>query len=338
MPDVVVGLSGGVDSAVCASLLLEQGYNVTGVYLSASAKGTFANNGTEDAATAAETLGIPLVTVDITDEMERHVISAFQNAYAAGNTPNPCVLCNPAVKFRTLFSQAEKLGAMYAATGHYARAENGKLYQGDPVRDQSYMLHRLPREWIPRLLFPIGMWDKNAVREYAADKGFACASQSDSMEICFIPDGDYASFLERRGLLMPEGDFTDTEGNILGRHKGIHHYTIGQRRGLGIASDGRLYVVSLDLQSNQVVLGNEAQLMTQTAQVTNLHWLCEEAQLTAEDGLECNVRVRHSRVSYPCTFRKGVITFAQPVRKPSPGQSAVFYQNGQVLGGGEITN
>ena len=256
---VVLGLSGGVDSAVAARLLVEAGYTVYGHWLDIGL------GGREAAAEVAESLGIPFSAGDIRQELETEVMAPFQRDYLAGRTPLPCARCNPTVKFPALFRRAEEVGAQFVATGHYARirqTEHGPaLCRGAHTNDQAYMLARLPGQWLGRLLFPIGGYEKTQVRELARGYGIPVADKPDSMEICFIPQGDYAAWLDQRGQVPPPGDFVDRDGNVLGRHLGIHHYTIGQRRGLGIPAAHRLFVSAIRPEENQVVLSDGTDLM-----------------------------------------------------------------------------
>lgn len=338
MKKVVLGLSGGVDSALCARLLLEQGWDVTGVYLDTGGEGA------SDAARAARELAIPLQVVDIGAALEQQVIAPFVEGYLQGVTPIPCILCNPAVKFRFLFQAADSLGADCVATGHYAvtRLLPGGiagLYASPAANDQSYMLYRLPQDWLRRVLFPLGdVPDKARTRELAGRAGLSAAAKADSMEICFIPDGDYATFIQRRcGVVPPPGDFVDEQGRVLGRHKGIHHYTVGQRRGLGVAAASRLFVQRIDVEKNQVVLT----AVDPKAEQITVHSLCRTAPEYGDAPFEADVKIRHSRrtdralVTYQPGGRARIEFFA-PARAPSPGQSAVFYREGRVIGGGII--
>lgn len=330
MEKVVLGLSGGVDSAVSAALLKRQGFEVTGMFLDIGAEAA-----RQDAAAAADYLGIPLTIVDIREELERNVCAPFAEAYLRGETPNPCILCNPSVKFKTLLSEADKIGAQYISTGHYARTKNGGLYKGRPENDQSYMLCRLLPEQLERLLLPLGDYKKSQVRELAEELGLPVAAKPDSMEICFIPDGDYGAFIERRGIVPPEGDFVDPEGRRLGRHRGVHRYTVGQRRGLGIAAGRRIFVSEIRPASNEVVLSDGEELYLSHASVRDVNWL-----LPQKDSFTAWVKVRHSK-----TQTEAVVTpagagaeleFSEPVRAPVAGQSAVFYVEDRLVGGGFI--
>ena len=255
---LVLGLSGGVDSAMAARLLREE-YDVTCLWLDIGL------GGREDAQQVAETFGIPFSAGDIRRELEASVMGPFQRDYLAGRTPLPCARCKPTVKFPALFRRAEEVGADWVATGHYARIAAGPageplLCRGAHTNDQAYMLARLPQHWLSRLVFPIGGYEKTQVRQLARDFGLPVAEKPDSMEICFIPDGDYAAWLERRGFSTPEGNFVDKEGKVLGRHRGIHCYTLGQGRGLGVSGPHRYYVTALRPDTNEVVLSDGSDL------------------------------------------------------------------------------
>lgn len=336
---VVLGLSGGVDSACCAAMLLQQGCRVTGAFLS------WQGADPSDAEQAARTLGIGFTVVDMSDELEREVIAPFVQGYLHGATPIPCVLCNPAVKFRLLFALADRLGARYVATGHYARVGRSPagfdaLYRSPSRNDQAYMLYRLPYEWLGRLILPLGGGlEKEEIRRRARQAGIAVHQKPDSMEICFIPDNDYAAFIEKRGCCPPPGDFVDEQGRVLGRHQGIHCYTVGQRRGLGIAAEGRLYVTAIQPETNRVVLSLTDPQRTEI-DVEGLHILAPE--LAAEGEFSANVRVRHGKTEVPARIKRmdgdrARVCFQRPARAPSPGQSAVFFgEDSRVLGGGFI--
>ena len=250
MDKVVLGLSGGVDSAVAAHLLRESGLEVYGLYLDNGLPGADA------AREAAATLFIPLTIVDGREAMEKHVCAPFAAAYLRGETPNPCILCNPAVKFRALLDEAWRIGAKYIATGHYARTENGAIYRGQPENDQSYMLCRLTPDEVNALLLPLAPYKKTEVRTLAEELGLPVAHKPDSMDICFIPDGDYAAWIERRGITPPPGDFV-LDGKAVGKHRGIHHYTVGQRRHFGIGFGKRVYVSDIFPETNEFRLSSD---------------------------------------------------------------------------------
>lgn len=320
---VVLGLSGGVDSAVCARLLAENGYQVSCVYL---------DNGVGDAAparTAAEELGLRLDIIDIRPALEELVCKPFARAYLAGRTPSPCALCNPAVKFAALLAVADELGAPFVSTGHYARAEGGLLKKGRGANDQSYLLARLRPEQIARCVFPLGDFEKPQVRAMAAEFGLSAAERPDSMEICFIPDNDYAAWLERRGWAAPPGNFVDPQGNVLGRHGGIHRYTLGQGSGLGISGPHKYYVSAIRPQTNEVVLSDGSDLLTRMVRVTGLQLLVPRLPQAV------TARFRHSRGETPATLEplgegEVLVHAREDVRAPTPGQLAVFYDGDTV--------
>lgn len=332
---VVLGLSGGVDSAVAARLLLEAGYTVYGHWLDIGL------GGREEAAAVAAALGIPFSTGDIRGALEREVMAPFQADYLAGRTPIPCARCNPAVKFPALFRRAEEVGAAFVATGHYARIRPGTdgaptLCRGEQGNDQAYLLARLPRGWLGRLRFPLGDYPKPQVRQLARAFGLPVAEKPDSMEICFIPEGDYAAWLERRGPVPPPGDFVDRTGKVLGRHKGIHHYTIGQRRGLGVPAEHRLFVSEIRPGENTVVLSDGTDLMARA--VWGEGW---NPLAPLESGEGVTLRLRHSKTETPARF---LLTpdgpraeLLAPARAPTPGQLAVLYRGDTVLGSFWIT-
>ena len=326
---VVLGLSGGVDSAVAATLLARQGFAVTSLYLDIGLGGT----GADDAAAVADRLGIPLKIADIRQELEREVCAPFAAGYLAGHTPLPCAMCNPTVKFPALFRLAEKIGAQYVSTGHYANVENGVLKKGRPANDQSYMLARLTRKQLQSVIFPLGNYEKREVRELAREFGIPVADKPDSMEICFIPSGDYAAWLEEHGFSTPEGNFVDKEGNVLARHKGIHHYTLGQGRGLGVSGPHRYYVSAIRPETNEVVLSDGTDLGRDVVRGVQPNWIAVE-NLT--EPMEVTVRLRHSRTEQEAVLSPegdGIrLDMKTPARAPTPGQLAVFYQGDAVVG------
>lgn len=335
MEKIVLGLSGGVDSAVSACLLKEAGYEVYGHWLDIGL------GGGEDARTVAERAGIVFSAGDVRDALDRQVMTPFYEDYLAGRTPLPCAVCNPTVKLPALFARAQEVGASLVATGHYARIGTGAdgapvLLRGRHRNDQAYMLARLPREWLGRIRFPLGGYEKPEVRALAERFGLPVAHKADSMEICFIPDGDYAAWLERRGPTPPPGDFVDRDGTVLGRHRGIHHYTIGQRRGLGISAGQRLFVSSVDAARDRVVLSDGGDLMADTVWCSALNPLAD-----LRDGAAVSVRLRHSKDETPATLRRTAdggarLDLHTPARAPTPGQLAVFYDGDTVLGSGWI--
>lgn len=335
MDKVVLGLSGGVDSAVAASLLRERGYEVHGLFLELGL------GGTEQAERAAEAIGIPLYIAHEAEALEKNVCAYFAREYQHARTPNPCVMCNPTVKFRAMADYADQIGAKYLATGHYARIGHDRegralLIRARSEKDQSYMLHRLPRSIIERCIFPLGeAVDKNEVRAKARARELPMSEKKDSMDVCFIPDGNWCGWLEQRGVKLPEGNFVDEEGNVLGRHKGLHHYTVGQRKGLGIAAEGRLFVHALQPETNEVVL-SLSDVYHDRIIARNMNYCAPEY---AENGaFACEVRVRYSKraakaIVHPAG-KDAEIVFESEVRAPAAGQAAVLYDGDVVIGGG----
>ena len=266
---VILGLSGGVDSTAAALILKEKGYEVTGLYFDVFGGSAKSEEGRAKAETAAEQLGIKFIYRDLSDEFREKVIGNFCSEYSCGRTPNPCIVCNPDVKFRVLLETADQEGAQYIATGHYAGTYHDKAADtwfirraANETKDQSYMLYRLGQEVVSRLLLPLNdVDDKEKIRDIARKNDMKNAEAKDSQEICFIEaDDNYKDFLKRRGYETPEGDFVDAQGNVLGRHKGILNYTIGQRKGLGIALGKPAFVTAIDGVKDQVVLGDNADL------------------------------------------------------------------------------
>ena len=332
---IVLGLSGGVDSAVAARLLQEQGWEVHGLYLDIGLDG----NGGTDAAAVADVLGIPLAVPSIAHEQDRHVFAPIAADNQSGPTPQPCARCNPLVKFPALLAEAERLGADFAATGHYARIVNGGLYRGKGANDQSYLLARLPKSILQNVIFPLGDYEKTRIRALAEEFSLPVARKPDSMEICFVPEDDYAAWLEARGAAAPPGDFVDAQGNVLGRHKGIHCYTLGQRRGLGVSGPHRYFVSAIDPVRNTVTLSDGGDLGRTEVVCVQPNWLTE---VPPADTFSCQVRLRHSRRSdaaqvTPEEDGRVVIRSEHPLRAPTPGQLAVFYREDQVLGSAWIT-
>ena len=330
MTKVVLGFSGGVDSAVSAVLLRQQGYEVYGVYLDNSS-----DSERENAISAAAHLGIELEVIDVRTELEEKVCQPFCNAYMAGETPNPCIICNPAVKFKNLLEAADRQGADHIATGHYAKAENGCIYKGQPSNDQSYMLCRLTREQAKHLLLPLGGFEKAQVRAMAEEFGLPVAHKADSMEICFIPDKDYIRWLGERTKLPPAGDFI-FHGELIGQHEGIHRYTVGQRRP-GLYNERKLYISRIDADTNSIELALWEELFKTEVFARDFSWLID----SPAEPFRASVRVRHTKWENPdCTvYVEGDrvrIVCDEPVRAPAAGQSAVLYIGNQLIGGGFI--
>lgn len=330
MTKVVLGFSGGVDSAVSAVLLQRAGYQVIGVYLHNSSEEELAV-----AQSAAEFLGLELHVLDVKAELEEKVCRPFADCYMAGQTPNPCIICNPGVKFKNLLAKADELGAEYIATGHYARAEGGALYKGQPSNDQSYMLCRLTKEQARRLLLPLGGFEKAQVRAMAEEFQLPVAHKADSMEICFIPDKDYIRWLSERSTLPPKGDFV-FHGQVIGQHEGIYRYTVGQRRS-GLYNERKLYISRIDAGNNSIELALWEELFKTEVKARSFNWLIDPPA----EPVRASVRVRHTKWENPdCTvYLEGDIVRIvcdEPVRAPAAGQSAVLYSGEQLLGGGFI--
>ena len=332
MTKIVLGFSGGVDSSVCAALLKKQGFEVHGLYLDNADE-----KARRDAVETARQLGVELRILAIREELEARVCRPFADCYLRGETPNPCVLCNPSVKFRALLEEADRLGAEKIATGHYARAEGGALYKGRPANDQSYMLCRLKREQLVRCVFPLGDYEKTQVRAMAEAFDLPVAHKPDSMEICFIPDKNYVRWLAERRELPPPGPFV-FHGQIVGEHEGIVRYTVGQRRP-GLYEGHKLYISRIDAQSNSIELALWEELFKTEVHAADFNWLCDPP---FPQRLSASIRVRHTKWEEPrCTVfpegESGIRAVCEtPVRAPAPGQAAVLYDGDRVLGGGFI--
>ena len=332
---VLMGMSGGVDSSVAVRILQEQGFAVQGAVIRFSPAHDAA---VEAARQAADALSVELHVIDASELFEQQVVTPFCESYCEGRTPNPCILCNPGVKFRLLAEKADELGCPYIASGHYARVElceDGLCRLCVPesaARDQTYMLYRLPQDILRRLVLPLGEFEKDDVREIARDIGLSCADAPDSMEICFIPDGDYSGFIRARGLTPKEGRFIGPDGEDLGPHAGVDHYTVGQRKGLGLAAGRPLFVKSI-LPNGDVQLAESGEEYSTFLTLSGI--------VTPDDkplaGGDYRVKIRSAAKAVPCQFDgHHTVTFPEPVRAPAPGQSAVFYRGGFVFGGGFI--
>ena len=347
---VVVGMSGGVDSSVAAYLLKEQGCQVIGVTMriwEETKEGEAldgAPSAAADAKKVAERLQIPHYVLDFRDEFREKVISYFIREYSAGRTPNPCNICNRYIKWEALLRRAGEYGADYVATGHYARIvklPNGRYAaaaSATGVKDQSYALYNLTQEQLAHTIMPCGEYDKTRIREVARGLGLAVADKPDSQEICFIPDKDYAAYIERNtGEKPQEGNFVDKYGNVLGKHKGIIHYTIGQRGGLGLAMGHYVYVSEIRPKTNEVVIGENEDIFTDVLTAENINYMGEKSL----DGVECLAKIRYAHKGAPCRVRelhggRLRVEFEEPQRAVTPGQAVVFYRDGYVLGGGTI--
>jgi tRNA-specific 2-thiouridylase len=345
---IAVAMSGGVDSSVAAALLKQDGHEVIGatllLYTPPNINQTPEAVG--DAREAAAKLGIPHHVIDLRDIFERDIISYFCDEYRRGRTPNPCVRCNERIKFGALKEKAKELGADFIATGHYARIETDKatakrlLKKGkDPLKDQSYFLYRLTQEQLNFSIFPLGNLAKKEVRQIAKDTGLPASARTESQEICFIPGDDYAAFLDNYISADSPGPIMDNEENILGRHRGIRYFTVGQRRGLGITAPEPLYVTAIAPEKNAVVVGKKEQTYTDTLVADELNWINGNPP-SFPLNIKARIRYRHPEVEAIVTRRdnKSVnVKFSIPQMAAAPGQSVVFYDGDTVIGGGTIS-
>ncbi len=352
---VVVGMSGGVDSSVAAYLLKEQGYDVIGVTMEiwqAQDTCTIENEGgccglsaVDDARRVADRLEIPYYVMNFRDVFKECVIDNFISEYLHGRTPNPCIVCNRKVKWEALLKRSMDIGADYIATGHYSRIEqlaNGRYAIKKSItakKDQTYALYNLTQEQLSRTIMPVGDYTKDEIRDIATKIGLNVASKPDSMEICFVTDDDYAGFIEQTsGISIPKGNFVDTKGNILGTHKGIIHYTIGQRKGLNLAMGHPVFVVEIRPDTNEVVIGEADEIFTDTLIASDLNYMSEEA---FDENKTYMGKIRYNHSGTPCHVRqtskdKIEVVFEEPVRAVTPGQAVVLYDGDYVAGGGII--
>ena len=335
---VMVAMSGGVDSAVSALLLKNQGFEVEGAtFLLSGGEAGFA--AVEDAKKVAEFLGVPHHVFDFRELFAEKVLGDFLSEYEEGKTPNPCVRCNRYVKFPAFLTEAEKLGCEKIATGHYARVAEGKLFRAAVLeKDQSYVLYNLTQELLPRIIFPLGELSKTEVRRIAEEAGIPVAKKPDSEDICFIPDGDTGGFLARCGCGSEPGDFVAGDGTVLGRHKGVAHYTIGQRKGLGLSLPEPLYVGSIDPESRKVLLVKNEELFVRELLAGGFHWISGHAP-EGPLSVQCKIRYAHKPAEALAeALPDGAVrvTYLAPQRAVTKGQSAVLYRGDEVLGGGVI--
>ena len=351
----LIAMSGGVDSSVVASIIHDRGYECMGCTMRLYENDVIGEDlfgtccslkDTQDARAVCEKIGIPYNIYHYEAEFREKVIEPFICSYENGETPNPCIRCNRYIKFDSLYNKAKELGFEYIVTGHYARIEerDGKYYllkAKDPNKDQSYVLYDLTQEQLAHTFFPLGEYTKNEVREIAEEKQFVTSHKSESQDICFVPDGDYAAMIRRyRDKEYEKGDFVDTEGNVLGTHEGIINYTIGQRRGLGIPADRRLYVKQLDVKNNRVILADNKDLFEKELIIRDFHWITGDVPA---EPMRCSAKIRYRHKEQLATLEvlsdgKAKITFDEPQRAITAGQSAVLYDGDIVLGGGIITN
>ena len=348
---VVVAMSGGVDSSVAALLLKEAGYRVIGVTMKLYSleqtelpsyyRGCCTVDDVEDARAVCRQLGVPHYVFNVQSEFRSHVIDYFTSEYASGRTPHPCIACNDKIKFSFLMQRAHALDAQFVATGHYARVaerdgEFTLMKSVDASKDQSYVLFGVGQQQLSHMLLPAGWYTKEQIRQLAVDARLPNSNKPDSQDICFIPLGDYREFLSQRLEAQP-GLIVDTAGNVLGEHQGIHLYTVGQRRGLGIQSSSPMYVVAIDAEAGDVVVGTEEELYNDSLWTTGVNYISARPP----DGpTEVSVKVRYKSSEAPAVLHpdgtSALVRFETPQRALTPGQAAVFYQGDRVLGGGYI--
>ncbi len=344
---VLLGMSGGVDSSVSALLLKESGYDVIGTTLELFAGSSCCNINTYiDAKNVCNQIGIPHFTYECKEEFKKHIIDDFINCYANCKTPNPCIECNRYMKFGIMWEKAKELGCDYIATGHYAKTEYSEKYgrwvlkkSKAGAKDQSYVLWSIPKELIEHVVFPLADFEsKDKIREIARNNNLKVANKPDSEDICFVPDGNYKKFLETNSNIKPkEGNIVNKEGKILGKHTGLYNYTIGQRRGLGIANPVPLFVLGFNSEKNEVIVGEEKELYQKEVLVGDINLLLFDE---IKEPLKVEVKTRYSTKSARATIIQEnkliKIIFDEPQRAITPGQSAVFYIDDIVVGGGKI--
>lgn len=356
---VLIGMSGGVDSSVAAAVLLEQGYDVVGVTMrlwdgeerdGSFTEGTCCSlSAVEDARRVAYKLGIDYHVLDFRSEFDKHVVDYFTSEYQCGRTPNPCIACNKYIKFDAMLQKAEMLGADYVATGHYAKVEFDRergrylLKKSNALRkDQTYALYGLTQQQLSRIVMPLGdVADKETVRQKAAELELPVADKPDSQEICFVPDKDYAGFITRRaGDTCQKGNFVDTQGNVLGEHNGIIHYTVGQRKGLGITFGKPMFVIKIDPQTNEIMLGEKGSEFSDCLYANRLNFIPFErlqAPLRVQAKIRYSAQAANAQISMIDEDLLRVV-FDAPQRAVTPGQAVVFYEpeGDTVIGGGLI--
>ncbi|BAL82485.1 putative tRNA-specific 2-thiouridylase MnmA [Selenomonas ruminantium subsp. lactilytica TAM6421] len=351
---VAVAMSGGVDSSLTAALLLEQGYEVLGITMLLTEEGRSETvdvaageepDCVRDAKKVAEALGIRHYVADFRQEFRKNVIDYFLDEYAKGRTPNPCVMCNPSMKFGLLLDKAKELGADFLATGHYARIgqlDNGRyvVKKGlDEHKDQSYALHRLPQPILQHILLPLGDMTKEHVRELAENMDLPVAHKAESQEICFVPHDDYKAFLRKhKPGCLHKGNIVNDAGDVLGRHEGVPLYTIGQRKGLGIAAPEPLYVHKLDVKRNEVVVGGNKSVFATGLLASDPNWIAIDK---LEDGMEFGAKIRYGKREAKAKLSLQAdgllkVEFAEPQRAVTPGQFVVFYEGDVLVGGAMI--
>lgn len=352
---VVVGMSGGVDSSAAAYLLKEQGYDVIGVTMQIWQEtenivqeengGCCGLSAVDDARRVASMLGIPYYVMNFREEFQKQVIDYFVAEYLRGRTPNPCIACNRYVKWEALLKRSMDIGADYIATGHYAqidRLTNGRYaikHSVTKTKDQTYVLYNLTQDQLQHTLMPVGAYTKEQIRQIAENIGLPIAHKPDSQDICFIPDGDYATFIDKEcNKKVPEGNFVSLDGKVLGRHKGITHYTVGQRKGLGLSLGHPAFVLEIRPETNEVVIGTNEDSMTCEVRAEKLNFMSIE---DIEDDMRVFAKIRYNHKGAWCTVKRTgedeiLCVFDEPQRAATPGQALVMYDGEYVLGGGTI--
>ncbi len=349
----LIAMSGGVDSSVAAKIMVDEGYECIGCTMKLhdnqsesdrETKTCCSLNDVEDARSVAMRLGMKYYVFNFQEDFKEKIIDKFIQSYKEGKTPNPCIDCNRYMKFDKLFERGQVLGCDYIVTGHYVRIEyrDGKyhlLKALDDTKDQSYVLYSMNQYQLEHAKFPLGGLKKTETRALAEEGGFINADKPDSQDICFVPDGDYASVIEKySGTKEKPGNFVDTEGNILGKHKGITHYTIGQRKGLGLALHTPVYVQKIDVEKNEVVLGTNDELFSCELSASDVNWISGEVPT---EPIRCAAKIRYRHKEQLCTVTATgentiKVVFDEPQRAITPGQSVVMYLGDEVLGGGII--